>query len=186
MAELDRIEQTVRSRLRTIRLSQGRSLDDVAGRAGLSPSTLSRIETGKRTISLDVLVPLASALHVDVATLLAVDDGDVVIRPTPHRIEGDTVWTLSRSTSGVTAVKMRLRPTRRPVEQRVHPGRDWFFVLEGRVVLHLGDRQVAVELGEAAEFDTMTPHAISAVGGVAEVVMLFDREGQRVHVHAGT
>ena len=58
MAELDRIEQTVRSRLRTIRLSQGRSLDDVAGRAGLSPSTLSRIETGKRTISLDVLVPL--------------------------------------------------------------------------------------------------------------------------------
>lgn len=77
------IEHTVRTRLRTLRTSFGWSLDELAGRANLSASTISRIETGKRTIGLDVLLPLAAALHVDVGELLSVDgDDDVVIRPT--------------------------------------------------------------------------------------------------------
>lgn len=80
-------------------------------------------------------------------------------------------------------MKMRLTPTRRAPQQQVHPGRDWFFVMDGRVSLHLGDRQIVVEQGEAAEFATMTPHAISALGGPAELLVLFDRDGQRAHVH---
>jgi transcriptional regulator with XRE-family HTH domain len=186
MGSANETEQMVRTRLRTLRTALGLSLDDLAARANLSASTLSRIETGKRTISLDVLLPLASALHVDVAELLADDrHDDVVIRPAAQRSTGRTVWMLSRPAATTTAVKMRLMPTRRRAEQRVHPGRDWFFVLEGRVRLALGDRQIVVEQGEAAEFATMTPHAITAVDGPAELIMLFDRDGQRDHVHGG-
>ena len=68
-------------------------------------------------------------------------------------------------------------------EPRVHPGRDWFFVLDGRVRLTLGDRDITVEAGEAAEFATMTPHAFAAVDGPAELIMIFDRDGQHAHVH---
>ncbi len=68
----DEIEQVVRTRLRSLRTTLGLSLDEVAARTNLSPSTISRIETGKRTISLDVLVPLAGALHVDLDALLDV------------------------------------------------------------------------------------------------------------------
>jgi quercetin dioxygenase-like cupin family protein len=78
---------------------------------------------------------------------------------------------------------MRLQPSRRRVEPRVHPGHDWFFVLEGRVRLRLGDREIVVEQGEAAEFATMVPHAMEALEGEAELIMLFDRDGQRAHVH---
>lgn len=67
--------------------------------------------------------------------------------------------------------------------QQVHPGHDWFLVLEGRVRLWLGERQIDVDTGEAAEFATMDPHAISAVDGPAELIMVFDRDGQRAHVH---
>lgn len=66
-------------------------------------------------------------------------------------------------------------------EQRVHPGHDWFVVLEGRVRLWLGDREIDVETGEAAEFATMTPHSFSAPDGPAELVMVFDRGGQLAH-----
>ena len=179
------MEDVVRSRLRSLRTTLGLSLDELAARTHLSASTISRIETGKRTISLDVLVPLARALHVDLDALLDVrqDDEDVVIRPMASAVGGHTAWMLSRSTGSTVAFKMRIEPRGRASEQRVHPGHDWFFVLEGRVRLVLGDREIIVEAGEAAEFATMTPHAIEAIDDPAELIMIFDRDGQRAHVH---
>jgi transcriptional regulator with XRE-family HTH domain len=184
MTDLDDIERVVRTRLRSLRNTLGLSLDELAARTNISPSTISRVETGKRTISLDILLPLASALQVDLDALLDLRrDDDVVIRPTPSSSGQRTTWMLSRPTGNTIAIKMRLEPTRRAADQRVHPGHDWFFVIEGRVCLSLGERQITVETGEAAEFDTMTPHALAALGGPAELVMIFDRDGQRAHVH---
>jgi transcriptional regulator with XRE-family HTH domain len=183
MAELEEIERLVRSRLRSLRTTLGLSLDDLGARSNLSPSTISRVETGKRTISLDVLLPLAAALQVDLDALLGVHrDDDVVIRPTPSTSGERTTWMLNRPTGSTIAVKMRLVPTRRRPEQRVHPGRDWLFVLEGRVRLSLGDRDITVETGEAAEFDTMTPHGFAAIDAPAELIMIFDRDGHHAHV----
>ncbi len=180
------IEQTVRTRLRGLRTAQALSLDDLAERSHLSPSTISRIETGKRAISLDVLLPLARALRTDVETLLAEDvDEDVVIRPVPTEEAGRTTWMLTKATGSTMAMKVRLEPSA-PPSQRVHPGHDWFFVLQGRIQLLLGERVVMVESGEAAEFETMTPHSFAAVGGPAEVIMIFDRDGQRVHRRDGS
>jgi transcriptional regulator with XRE-family HTH domain len=187
MAEGGDVEQVVRTRLRSLRHTLGLSLDELAERTNLSPSTISRVETGKRSISLDILLPLATALQVDLDALFDLrSDDDVVIRPTPSRARGRTTWMLSRPTGSTVALKQRIEPSRKGPEQRVHPGYDWFFVLEGRVRLRLGDREIVVEAGEAAEFATMTPHAVDAIDGPAEVIMLFDREGQRAHVHHDT
>ena len=187
MTELNEIEQVVRTRLRSLRHTLGLSLDALATRANLSASTISRVETGKRTISLDVLLPLAGALQVGLDALLDVrSDDDVVIRPTPSTSGKRTTWMLSRLTGSTIAIKMRLEPTRRAPEQRVHPGHDWFFVTEGRVRLLLGEREIIVETGEAAEFATMTPHSFAACDGPAELIMIFDRDGQRAHVHHET
>jgi transcriptional regulator with XRE-family HTH domain len=181
------VEDTVRTRLRSLRTSLGLSLDDMAAKTHLSASTISRLETGKRAISLDVLLPLARALQVDLDTLLeAHDDDDVIIRPTPTGSGDRTTWMLSRSTGNTVAIKMRLEPTNAPAKPRVHPGHDWFFVLDGRVLLTLGEREVVIEAGEAAEFATMTPHATRAIDGPAELIMIFDRDGQRAHVHRET
>jgi transcriptional regulator with XRE-family HTH domain len=178
------VEGVVRERLRSLRTTLGYSLDELAARTNLSPSTISRIETGKRTISLDVLVPLATALHVSLDTLLDVQrDEDVVIRPVPDRSGTRTTWLLSRPGSGAMVAKVRLEPTDARPTQRVHPGHDWFVVIEGRVRLWLGDREIDIEAGEAAEFGTMTPHAFSALDGPAELVTIVDRDGQQAHVH---
>lgn len=184
MADTEGIEQVVRTRLRGLRQTMGLSLDELAARTNLSASTISRIETGRRTISLDVLLPLAAGLQVDLDALLDVrSDDDVVIRPTPSCSGTSTTWMLSRPTSATLAIKMRLEPTDRVPEQQIHPGHDWFVVIEGRVRLLLGEREIVVETGEAAEFATMTPHAMVAIDGPAELVMIFDRDGQRAHVH---
>jgi transcriptional regulator with XRE-family HTH domain len=178
------IERIVRDRLRALRRTAGWSLDELAVRAGLSASTISRLETGKRTLGLDVLLPLARAFRVDLNALLdTAQDDDVVIRPLPTPWADATMWPLTRPGRANTAIKLRLEPTTRAPEPQVHPGHDWLFVLEGRVQLTLGDRQIVVEAGEAAEFSTMTPHAVSALAEPAELIMVFDQAGDHAHLH---
>ena len=184
-AELDGL---VRQRIRGLRAARGWSLDDLAARCYLSPSTLSRIETGHRRIALDQLVPIAQALGTTLDQLVeSADDEDVVIRPQRDVVRGMTTWILSREPGphGVTVAKMRItrpEPGRGTAELRVHPGKDWFTVLSGTIVLMLGERTIVVEAGQAAEFSTMIPHAFGARGGPAEVLCILDHDGQRSHL----
>ena len=83
------------------------------------------------------------------------------------------------------AARMRIEPRRRPEELGVHPGRDWFYVLSGTVLLTLGTRRIEVHEGEAAEFPTMTPHRFDCLGGPAEIMTVFDRDGRRAHLTGG-
>ena len=81
----------------------------------------------------------------------------------------------------MTVAKMRV--TRAvPADLRVHPGRDWFTVLSGTVVLRLAERTILVRAGEAAEFSTMVPHAFGVTGGPAEILCILDHDGERTHL----
>jgi transcriptional regulator with XRE-family HTH domain len=182
------LDGLVRKRIRGLRVARGWSLDDLAARCYLSPSTLSRIETGHRRIALDQLTPIARALGTTLDQLVeSVGDDDVVIRPMRDVVRGVTTWLLTREPGphGVTVAKMRVtrpEPRRGTDELRVHPGRDWFTVLSGTIVLLLGERTILVETGQAAAFSTMIPHAFGASNGPAEVLCIFDHDGQRTHL----
>ncbi|GGO21942.1 XRE family transcriptional regulator [Micromonospora parathelypteridis] len=175
------LEALVRQRIRGLRVARGWSLDELANRCLLSPSTLSRIETGHRRIALDHMAPIARALGTTLDQLVESDaDDDVVIRPHSNEERGITTWLLSRD-SRQTVAKMRV--TREaPQELRVHPGRDWLIVLSGTIVLRLGERTILVGTNEAAEFSTMVPHAFGAHGGPAEILCILDHEGERNHL----
>jgi transcriptional regulator with XRE-family HTH domain len=178
------LDTLVRQRIRGLRAARGWSLDDLAARSYLSPSTLSRIETGHRRIALDQLAPIARALGITLDQLVeSGNDADVVIRPHRDEARGTTTWLLSRAGAphGVTVAKLRLtRPA--AAELRIHPGWDWFTVLSGAVVLRLGERTIVVQAGEAAEFSTMVPHAFGAHGGPAELLCILDHDGERTHL----
>lgn len=179
-------EETARRRLRSLRLSRGWTIEQLAGRSHLSASTISRIETGKRRLALDHLIVLARALDTSLDELLVEDvDEGVVIRPNLDSADGATFWMLNRrdDASGRVVAKMRIKASRTVPEVRVHPGRDWFYVLEGTVRLVLGDRELLVEAGQAAEFDTMTPHRVLGHRGPAEIITIFDHHGERAHLH---
>ena len=177
------IDDLVRSRLRAIRHHLGWSLDDLAERSAVGASTISRIETGHRSVGFDVLIPLARALDVTIDELVATThSADVVIRPEPRHWPGMTLWMLSRPGSATQAVKMRFEADAPAPEPQVHPGHDFMFVLDGTVRLTLGETQNLVTAGESAEFSTMTPHSVTAVDGPAEVLMMFDRDGAASHL----
>ena len=182
------LDALIRSRIRGLRVSRGWSLDALAARCFLSPSTLSRIETGSRRIALDQLVPIARALDTTLDELVSpAEDEDVVIRPQADHGRGRTTSLLSRERAlhGVTVAKVRITDPRPATgeELGVHPGKDWFTVLSGTARLQLGERTILVGVGEAAQFSTMVPHAIGASGGPVEILTIMDSDGERAHRH---
>ncbi|NYE95899.1 transcriptional regulator with XRE-family HTH domain [Psychromicrobium silvestre] len=183
--ELD-IDSLVRHRIRALRLARGWSLDTLAERTFLSPSNLSRIETGQRRIALDQLVPIARALDMTLDQLIeSPNDQDVVIRPQRIDGRGTTIWTLAqeRSPFGMSVAKMRITTAVSSIAQLgVHPGRDWFTVLSGTAELRLGERTILVQAGNAAEFSTMIPHAIGAHEGPVEILVILSHDGERAHL----
>lgn len=179
-------DERVRSRLRTLRTERGLTLEAVATRAGMSTSTLSRLESGARRFALDHLEPLAAALEVPVGELLHAPPPvtDPRVRPAPQHVGGMVAWPLSAVTHDGTPRVFRLElPERRgEPEQRTHAGHEWLYVLHGRVRLVLGDEDLVLTPGEAAEFDTSTPHWMGATGGPAEVLVLYGPQGERAHL----
>jgi transcriptional regulator with XRE-family HTH domain len=186
--EDDPLDAIIRARLRGLREARGWSLDALAVRCHLSASTLSRIETGHRRISIDQLVPIARELGTTLDQLVEpVGTDDVVIRPRHDIGRGDQItWMLTRGDEphGLAVAKMRITATRPRRDQRVHPGYEWFTVLSGTIRLQLGERVILVEAGQAAQFSTMSPHAVTAADGPAEIIVIFDRDGRRAHLDA--
>lgn len=178
-------ETIVRYRIRGLRVARGWTLDTLARRCFLSASTLSRIETGHQRIALEQLVAIARALGTSLDQLVEPEGNeDVVIRPEPESMGGATLWLLSRERDrrGITIAKMRITAELAERGPQVHPGYEWFTVLSGTVRLQLGTRTILVQEGQAAEFSTMTPHALGAHEGVAELLTIFDQDGEHAHL----
>ncbi|OMH25996.1 XRE family transcriptional regulator [Tersicoccus phoenicis] len=178
----DDLDGLVRKRIRALRLAQGWSLEELAGRARLSQSTLSRIENGQRRLALDSLVTIARALDTTLDQLVENASDDVVISPVIDSAHGLMRWSV-RADPGVTVVRQRITgpPPEDTGRMRAHPGREWLVVLAGTATLMLGHRRYRIETNQAAEFPTMMPHALGSAGAPCEVLGIFDRDARRSH-----
>ncbi|WP_409061664.1 helix-turn-helix domain-containing protein [Streptomyces sp. SYP-A7185] len=178
----DELDSLVRKRIRALRVAQGWSLEELATRASVSQSTLSRIENGQRRLALDQLVTLARALDTSLDQLVETATDDVISNPAIDGAHGLMRWPI-KAEPGMSVVRQRMTnpPPDNPARMRAHPGREWLVVLSGTAVLLLGNRRFRVETNQAAEFPTMLPHAIGAEGGPCEILGIFDRDARRGH-----
>jgi transcriptional regulator with XRE-family HTH domain len=185
---IDRALDDVGARLRALRRHRGLSLADLSQSTGISTSTLSRLESGQRRPTLELMLLLARAHQVPLDELVgAPETGDPRIRMRAVRRHGMTMIPLTRRPGGLQAYKMLI-----PVwagdlpQQQTHEGYDWLYVITGRLRLLLGERDFILTEGEAAEFDTRTPHAFFNPGpAVMEALSLFSAAGERLHVRTG-
>lgn len=169
-------------RLRAARQAAGLTLEETAARVGMSPSTLSRLEAGKRQATLELLLPLTALLGVRLDDLVAPADRDPRVRRASFRREGMLVAPLTLEHSPVQTYKIVYPPATEAPPLRTHEGFEWVFVLSGRLRLALGDALHIIEPGEAAEFDTREPHSLSATAdGPTEVLSIFSAAGERIH-----
>ena len=184
----ENVDARVRRRLRELRTERRLTLQQVAERANIDLSTLSRLEAGKRRLALDHISALASALGVSTDELLASQGPqDPRVRGPARKYEGMTMWPLTNRgpAAGLHAYKIHISARRRkpPENLPVHEGHDWLYVLDGRLRLLLGDEDFVIEPGEAVEFTTWTPHWFGAVDGPVELIMIVGPQGEQLHLH---
>jgi transcriptional regulator with XRE-family HTH domain len=185
---VDDVLDTVGPRLRALRTERNLTLGAVSRTTGVSVSTLSRLESGGRKPTLELLLPLARAYQVALDDLVeAPAPDDPRVHPRPFDRDGVTMVPLTRQEGGLQAYK-QVFPPRWPAatcEQKVHEGYEWLYVLSGRLRLLLGGRDFVLSAGEVVEFDTRMPHSVTnPFPDPAEVLTLFGPQGERMHVRA--
>ncbi|GCE76801.1 hypothetical protein CBZ_18570 [Cellulomonas biazotea] len=187
-ADITAALDAVGGRLRALRQERGLTLAQVADATGVSLSTLSRLESGGRRPTLELLLPLAREYQVPLDELVdAPATGDPRVYARPFQRHGRTFVPLTRRPGGVRSYKVVIPADPTPVtpELQVHEGWEWLYVLSGRLRLVLGPHDLRLGPGEVAEFDTRTPHAILNPGpDPVELLTLFGPQGERLHVRA--
>jgi transcriptional regulator with XRE-family HTH domain len=175
-------------RLRALRRERETTLAALSEATGISVSTLSRLESGSRRPTLELLLPLARAHGVTLDELVgAPPTGDPRVHLRPVTRHGMTMLPLTRRAGGIQAYKLVLPGARGSAEPQTqtHEGYEWLYVLNGRLRVVLGEHDLVLSPGEAAEFDTRVPHWFGAAGpGPAEILSLFGRQGERAHLRA--
>jgi transcriptional regulator with XRE-family HTH domain len=174
-------------RLKQLRAKRGLTLAALSEATGISKSTLSRLESGQRRPSLELLLPLAGAYHVPLDDLVGAPEvGDPRVRLKPRPAPGGgTFVPLSRGPGPLQAYKLIIPDRGSEPDLRTHEGYEWLYVLEGRLRLVLSEHDIVLRAGEAAEFDTRVPHWFSSADGrPVEILSLFGRQGERMHVRA--
>lgn len=188
-SDIDETLKLVGPRLKALRTASNTTLQELSTRTGISLSTLSRLESGQRRPTLEQLLPLARAHRVPLDDLVgAPATGDPRIHIKPLKSHGMTILPLSRGAGGGLQAFKHLLPagTDRSVpDLRTHEGYEWIYVLKGKLRLCLGDHDITLKSGEAAEFDTKTPHWFGRANSEdVEFLTLFGPQGERMHVRA--
>lgn len=174
----------VGARLKRLRTHRGLTLTGVAAATGISKSTMSRLETGQRRPTLELLFALSHAYRVPLDALVAApEEGDPRIQLKPRRVKGRTVIPLTRQPDGAQAWKIVIPASKVNPEPRAHDGYEWIYVLSGHMRFVLGDRDWVLGPGEVASFDTRVPHWFGSTGDEpAEILSIFGRPGERMNV----
>ena len=181
----------VGQRLKRVRTGRNVTLADLSAATGISKSTLSRLESGQRKPSLELLLPIAQAHQVPLDELVGAPEvGDPRVRLTQRRMvrrDGGhmTVLPLTRQPGAPQAFKMIVEQSTAEPEPATHEGYEWLYVLSGRLRLILADQDLTLGPGEAAEFDTRLPHWFGSAGPQpVELLSLFGKQGERLHLRA--
>ena len=165
------LEISIGRRVRHLRQRLQLTATELATEAGLSPGMLSKIENGGTSPSLSTLWALARALNVPMTSFFAdfeerrgcsyVRAGQGVPIERRGTKAGHLYELLGQSLPGDLVVEpylITLSEDADPYTQFQHDGREFIYMLSGRMTYRHADKLYAMGPGDALFFDAAAPH----------------------------
>ena len=180
------IPKAMGTRLRRLRLQQGRTLADVAMACDLTRSMLSKIETGAASPAVGTLLRIARALGVHVSVLLdETTTASTVYTPaaqlaTPLLSTTDNGYAFHAFASARSDKHMQpllFVAHRDQVSHRTplrHPGEEFIYVLEGSMRYRVGATEYSLKAGDSLYFDAMEDHDFEPVSETVVFLGVFE------------
>ncbi|MCA0921873.1 helix-turn-helix domain-containing protein [Pseudooceanicola nanhaiensis] len=168
---------SIGERVQTLRKRDRLTLNDLAGRAGISASAVSKIENGQTSPTYETIVRLAVGLSVDVAELFGSEGstpvsgrraitraGEGVAQSTPHYDYQMLCTDLATTAFIPFLTRIRARSVAEFAGLQSHRGEEFFYVLDGAVELHTEHyAPVRLDRGDSSYFDSGMGHALISV-----------------------
>jgi transcriptional regulator with XRE-family HTH domain len=169
-------EQDLGKRIRSIRLKQALSLQELASRTNLSKSLLSKIENGKVSSPVSTLFTIAKALNTKITYFFNGQDENLPIilvrkneRRQFHRAGAHFGYTYEAL--GYKRKEKLMEPFILYMDKKTaknvtfsHPGEEILFILEGTWEFKHGDQELTLRKGDCIYFDASIPHSGKPVG----------------------
>jgi len=156
-------------RIRELRQSRGRTLQELADVSGLSTSMLSLVERGRASPSIGSLIVIASALGVAMSDLL-VNGSDSEERIVVRASEARTVETAQHvvrrllredRTRGVSVAVNEYAPHTGSTEHPItHEGFEYGFVLQGELTVEVDGTKHVLRQGDLIAYSSRRKHKI--------------------------
>ncbi|MGW9021359.1 helix-turn-helix domain-containing protein [Leucobacter chromiiresistens] len=165
------------AKLRSSRLAQGLTLEQLAQATGLTKGFISRVERDDTMPSVPTLVQLCQALSLQVGNLFEEPELQLIPLDTAPAINmggtgADERLVTPRSEDRVQVLRSTLAPNASGGDQlyTVNCSLESLHVITGELSIAFADRQIALQAGDTLTFPGRTPHTWSAGAAGAEAV----------------
>jgi transcriptional regulator with XRE-family HTH domain len=160
-------------RIRTLRLDQRLTLEEVAARTGQTRSWLSKVENFRVTPSLPALAEIAGALGISTSKLLeGLDEKPVLVlvkhnerkivdrNQSPQNTSVYESLAYKRASRSMDPFLITIPPGVAREEALPHPGEEFLFVQSGTVDLEYDNVVHKLATGDSLYFDATVPHRL--------------------------
>ncbi len=171
-------------RIKTLREEKGLSLNELSNLTGFDVELLSNIETSKVQPQLGTVMKLSKALDSAFSRLVSGvgdkmysitrrDEQKVVSRSTSQKGKKQVYIykSLAPEVKGRNMEAFIVQLEENPDQEiSIHDGEEFIYVLDGIVVLYLGEDKFDLEPGDSAYYLSTTPHLVTSQSGKATIL----------------
>jgi len=186
----DACREQIGDRIRKLREEKGLTLIDLSRLTGFDAAMLAEIERNAISPQLGTIIKLSKALDSALQRLLSgeghklyavtrKDERRVVSRSSAARSAraAYTYMSLAPEVKGRHMEALLVELEAVPDEERsVHAGEEFIYVLEGQVLLYIGDERFELQPGDSVYYLSTTPHLLTALEGIAKVLAVIYSE----------
>lgn len=167
--------RAIAQRLKGLREALDLSIEQVAQSASISPESYQGYESGEQDIPVSLLQCISKEYQIEMTALLFGEEAHMSSYFLTRNQQGVAIERTKfyKYQSLAAGFKQRLadpfivtvepKAADTPMHLNTHPGQEFNYILEGRLLLRIGEKELILQQGDSIYFDSQKPHGMKAL-----------------------